>query len=62
MSEVVEYAVLRPEREELVVQLTGGGAATKFHAGMRAEAAVRALRDLADRLERGAQKRATYQE
>jgi hypothetical protein len=62
MTEVVEYVVHRPERRELVVQLTGGGAATVFHGGMNAEQAVRNLRELADLLERGVQKRAGPQE
>lgn len=57
MTEVVEYIVHRPERQELVVQLSGGGAATKFCGGMKAEDAIRSLRTLADRLERGIMKR-----
>jgi hypothetical protein len=62
MNEVVEYIVHRPEREELVVQLTGGGAAVKFHGGMKVCTAVRRLRELAARLERGALQRARNQE
>jgi hypothetical protein len=62
MSEVVEYIVHRTEQEELIVQLTGGGAATAFYGGMSAEDAIRNLRDLANRLERGVQKRARTQQ
>jgi len=62
MTEVVEYVVHRTERQELVVQLSGGGAAVGFISGMKAKDAIHNLRLLADRLERGVQKRATDQE
>lgn len=62
MSEVVEYIVHRPEQQELVVQLSGGGAAVGFIGGMKAKDAIHNLRLLADRLERGLQKRAAGQE
>lgn len=59
MSERMQYIHYDEVREELIVQLTGGGGAKLLRYGSKAEEVISGLRHLATLLERGIETRAT---
>lgn len=60
MTETIDWVRYDEAQGELVIQLTGGGAACKLRNGMRMETAVVELRTLCNRLADGVATRAEH--